>query len=79
MLIFRMVQRRMLDSSWFEQQDKVCLLSEVGRRNVAEQFSQRLEEQYQERSFRYWIYREALMLEREVLEMSEYESFKRRV
>lgn len=79
MLIFRMVQRRMLDSSWFEQQENVCLLSETGRRHVAEQFSQRLEEQYQDHTFRYWIYREALMLEREVLDMSEYESFKRRV
>lgn len=79
MLIFRMVQRRMLDDSWFVQQGSVCLLSEVGRRNVAEQFSLRLEEPYQGRSFRNWIYREALSLEREVLGVAEYESFKRRV
>ncbi|WP_228291515.1 CRISPR-associated endonuclease Cas1 [Thiothrix litoralis] len=79
MLIFRMVQRRMLDESWFEQHDNVCLLSETGRRHVAEQFSLRLEEQYQGRSFRNWIYREALGLEREVLGAGEYEAFKRRV
>ena len=79
MLIFRMVQRRMVDESWFDQHDNVCLLTEVGRRNVAEQFSQRLEEHYQGRSFRHWIYREALALEREVLGVEEYESFKRRV
>jgi len=79
MLIFRMVQRRMLDSSWFDQQEGVCLLTETGRRHIAEQFSLRLEEQYQDHTFRYWIYREALMLEREVLGVSEYESFKRRV
>lgn len=79
MLIFRMVQRRMVDETWFDQQDGVCLLSEVGRRNVAEQFALRLEEQYQGRTFRYWLYREALSLEREVLEMEDYESFKRRV
>lgn len=79
MLIFRMVQRRMLDDSWFDQQGSVCLLSEFGRRNVAEQFSLRLEEPYQGRSFRNWIYREALSLEREVLGVAEYESFKRRV
>lgn len=79
MLIFRMVQRRMVDSSWFDQKDNVCLLTETGRRHVAEQFSLRLEEQYQDHTFRYWIYREALMLEREVLGVSEYESFKRRV
>lgn len=79
MLIFRMVQRRMVDAGWFEQHDNVCLLSETGRRHVAEQFSLRLEEQYQGRSFRNWIYREALALEREVLGVAEYESFKRRV
>jgi CRISPR-associated protein Cas1 len=79
MLIFRMVQRRMLDNSWFEQHDNVCLLTETGKRHVAEQFSLRLEEQYQDRTFRNWIYREALALEREVLGVSEYEAFKRRV
>ena len=79
MLIFRMIQRRMVDKSWFNQHDNVCLLTEVGRRHVAEQFARRLEEQYQKRTFRYWIYREALALEREVLGVEEYESFKRRV
>lgn len=79
MLIFRMVQRRMVDDSWFDQQDGVCLLSETGRRHVAEQFALRLEEKYQERTFRYWVYREALALEREVLGVAEYEAFRRRV
>lgn len=79
MLIFRMVQRRMLDDSWFEQHDNVCLLSDTGRRQVAEQFALRLEEQYQGHTFRRWIYSEALALEREVLGVDEYESFKRRV
>lgn len=79
MLIFRMVQRRMVDESWFDQQEGVCLLSETGRRHVAEQFSLRLEAQYQGHSFRHWIYKEALALEREVLGVAEYESFRRRV
>lgn len=79
MLIFRLVQRRMLDASWFDQQEGVCLLTETGRKNVAEQFALRLEEDYQGHSLRYWIYKEALMLEREVLGVSEYEAFKRRV
>ncbi len=79
MLIFRMVQRRMPGDGWFEQHDNVCLLTETGRQHVAEQFSLRLEEQYQGRSFRHWIYREALALEREVLGVEEYTSFKRRV
>ncbi len=78
-LIFRMVGRKMLDVSWFEQHEGVCLLSETGRRNIAEQFSIRLEERYQDRSFREWIYREALAIERHLLGVAEYESFKRKV
>lgn len=79
MLIFRMVRRHMLADNWFNLQDGVCLLTETGRRHVAEQFSQRLEEPYAERTMREWVYREALVLERHVMEVAEYESFKRRV
>jgi CRISPR-associated protein Cas1 len=78
-LIFRMVGRRMLSDNWFEQQEGVCLLSETGRRHVAEQFATRLEETYQGRTYREWIYQEALGIERHILGMQEYESFKRRV
>ncbi len=56
----------------------ICLLTETGRRNVAEQFSIRLEEMNNSRSYREWIYREALNIERHILGVDEYESFKRR-
>jgi CRISPR-associated protein Cas1 len=79
MLIFRLVKRRMIHKNWFNQQDSVCLLSETGRKHIAEQFSIRLEEKYQGKSFREWIYREAIAIEREVLGVAEYESFKRRI
>jgi CRISP-associated protein Cas1 len=78
-VIFRLVRRNMLEEGWFEQHEGVCLLTETGRRHVAEQFSIRLEEDYQGRSFREWVYREALAIERHVLGVAEYESFKRRV
>jgi CRISPR-associated protein Cas1 len=78
-VIFRLVRRKMMDDGWFEHHEGVCLLTETGRRHVVEQFSVRLEEIYQERSFREWIYREAIGLERHVLGVAEYESFKRRV
>jgi CRISPR-associated protein Cas1 len=77
MLIFRMARRGMLAGNWFDQKDGVCLLTETGRRHVAEHFALRLEEQLGGRPYREWVYREALALEREVLEVSEYESFKR--
>ena len=79
MLIFRMARRRMLSDNWFDIHDGVCLLTETGRRHVAEQFSQRLEEEYTGRTFRDWVYREALALERHFMEVTDYESFKRRV
>jgi CRISP-associated protein Cas1 len=78
-VIFRLVRRNMLEEGWFEQHEGVCLLTETGRCHVAEQFSIRLEEDYQGRSFREWVYREALAIERHVLGVAEYESFKRRV
>jgi len=79
MLIFRMARRRMLADNWFDRQDGVCLLTETGRRHVSQQFSQRLEEIYSERTYREWIYREALGIERHVLGVEEYDAFKRRV
>lgn len=78
-LIFRLVRKKMLSDNWFEQHDGVCLLSETGRRHVTEQFSVRLEENYRDRSFREWIYREAILIERHLMGVAEYESFKRKV
>lgn len=78
-LIFRMVRRKMLSDHWFDQHQGVCLLTESGRRNVSEQFAIRLEEQYQGRSFREWVYREALAIERHLLGVAEYDAFKRKV
>jgi len=78
-LIFKLVRKKRLNDNWFDQKEGVCLLTETGRRNVAEQFSIRLEEQYEERSFREWLYREALNIERHLMGVAEYESFKKKV
>ena len=78
-LIFKMVRKRMIRSNWFKQEDGVCLLSETGRQQVASNFSIRLEEMLKGRTYREWIYREALNLERHVMGVAEYESFKRRI
>lgn len=78
MLIFRMARRRMLAENWFQQHHGVCLLTETGRRHVAEHYARRLEEVYSGRSYREWIYREALALERHALGVQEYVAFKRR-
>jgi CRISPR-associated protein Cas1 len=78
-LVFRMVRKKMIETNWFDQKPGVCLLTETGRRHVAEQFSVRLEETYRDRSFREWVYREALKIERHLLGVAEYESFTRKV
>ena len=77
-LIFKMVKKNMLNDNWFDQKEGVCLLTETGRRNVAEQFATRLEEQYQNHTYREWVYREALNLERHLMDIAEYTSFKKK-
>jgi CRISPR-associated protein Cas1 len=78
-LIFKLVRKNILAENWFDQKEGVCLLTETGRRNIAEQFSIRLEEEYDGRTFREWLYREALNIERHLMGVAEYESFKRRI
>lgn len=78
-LIFRMVRKKIVAGNWFEQHEGVCLLSETGRQHAAEQFAAKLEETYKDRTFREWIYREALGIERHIMGLAEYESFKRKV
>jgi len=68
----------MIKDNWFDQKDGVCLLTETGRRHVAEHFSTRLEEPFKKRAYREWIYREALNIERHIMGIAEYESFKRK-
>jgi CRISPR-associated protein Cas1 len=78
-LIISMTRRNMIKDNWFEQHDGICLLTETGRKHMAEQFSNRLEEKYGGKSFREWIYLDALGIERQAMGLSEYESFKRKV
>ncbi len=78
-LVFRFVRKGMMAPTWFDEKPGVCLLTETGRRHVVEAFARRLEESYRDRSYREWIYREALGIEREVLNVAEYAAFKRRV
>ena len=78
-LIFKLVRKAIMNDSWFTQQPGVCLLSETGRRHVAEHFSIKLEERLQGNAYREWIYKEALNIERHVMGMQEYDAFKRKV
>lgn len=78
-LIFRIARKGSIKDSWFTQHDRVCLLSETGRRHISEQFIRRLEKIWCGRSYREWIYREALNIERHLLGVEDYQPFQRRV
>lgn len=78
-LIFRMIRKSIIKDNWFQQHQGVCLLSETGRRHVAEHFSIKLEERLKGNSYREWIYKEALKIERHVMGIKEYDSFKRKI
>ncbi len=77
-LIFRFARKGSIKENWFRQHDRVCLLSETGRRHVSEKFIRRLEKKWHGRSYREWIYREAVNLERHVLGAAGYQPFQRR-
>jgi CRISPR-associated protein Cas1 len=79
MLIFRLYRKKMVHDNWFDQQEGVCLLTETGRKHIAEHFAIRLEEHYQDKTFREWVYREALSIERHIMDMAEYTAFRRKV
>ncbi len=66
-LIFKMIRKGILKDHWFDSHEGVCLLSETGRRHVAEHFSIKLEERLQGKTYRQWIYREVLNIERHVM------------
>ncbi len=78
-LIFKMVRKKIVQENWFDQKNGVCLLTETGRRNLAMYFATRLEEILKGKTYREWIYKEAVNIERHVMGVYEYESFKRRV
>ena len=70
-LIFQIVLRDELDDAWFQQDDGVCRLSELGRRQTLEKWvtrTKRIEDEY---SFKDLFRRQALSIERHVLRESE--------
>jgi len=77
-LIFRLVRRNEYTNEWFEQKEGVCLLTELGRTEVSKRFSDRLEEVLLGRSFRAWVYKEGLAIERHLLGMDTYKAFRRK-
>jgi len=76
-LILRMIRRRMTAENWFTQQHGVCLLSETGRRQAVEKYSAILEDHFRGHSYREWIYKECLAIERHVMDVAEYNAFRR--
>ena len=79
-LIFQIVLRDELDDAWFQQNDGVCRLSELGRRQTLEKWVTRTEtDKDDEYSIKLLFRCHALSLERHVLGLGQFEPFIKKV
>ena len=78
-LIFEVVLRDEIEDRWFHQEDGVCRLSESGRRATLERWVRKIEDRGASESFRELVRAEALAVERHVLGIATYKSWKRKV
>lgn len=74
--IFAMTRKDMVKDEWFEERDSVCLLTETGRRHIVERFAAALDQASENGiSLRARMRKEALKIQRHILDMEEYTSF----
>lgn len=79
-LIFDLILKGTNMENWFHQDEGVCRLSEVGRRETIERWNDRIERADGDRpSYRTLVRSEALAIERHVLGIAAYAPFVRRV
>jgi CRISPR-associated protein Cas1 len=78
-LIWKMVRREELQSSWFDSsQEGICMLNRDGRRAVVERFTTHIDDGGHEMSLRTMIRRECMALQRHLLGVEEYIAFRRK-
>lgn len=79
-LIFEIHGRETDTGAWFEQEEGVCRLSEVGRRRTLEMWVAKIEQAgARTGSLRQTIFEEVMKLERHVLGLAPYRPWRRRV
>ncbi len=75
--IFSMARKGSLRDEWFDELEGVCMLSEPGRRAVVEKFASVMDRPEADMTMRKTIRKEAIRLQRHVLDMEEYEAFRK--
>lgn len=80
-VIFEIILRSTNIGNWFVQDDCVCRLTEIGRKESLEIWTRKIESNAtnSERSFKKLIYADALSLERHLLEISKFRAWTRKV
>lgn len=79
-LIFEIHRRETDTSAWFEQEEGVCRLSEVGRRRTLEMWVAKIEQTgARTGSLKQTIFEEVMKLERHLLGIAPYRPWRRRV
>jgi CRISPR-associated protein Cas1 len=75
--IFAMVRKNMLADAWFDERAGVCMLTETGRRAVVERYAATVDSASSGESIRKSMHREALKLQRHVMDIEEYTAYRR--
>ncbi len=80
-LIFRLINRKELDQSDFDEQEGICLLTPKGREKMIESFRQDMDitRVGEMTGYRSVLLKEAYKIEAHLLEMEEYAPYRRRV
>ncbi|MCG5508759.1 CRISPR-associated endonuclease Cas1 [Ectothiorhodospira lacustris] len=79
-IIFEAVLRNQMKPDWFHQEEGVCRLAEKGRAETLQLWVRKTEERVQgECSFREIVRQEALAIERDLLGLSEYRPWRRKI
>ena len=78
-IIFEIILRELIEDAWFHQEEGVCRLSERGRAATLEMWVHKIEDRSSGSSFREIIQQEALAVERDILGISTYKPWRRKV
>jgi CRISPR-associated protein Cas1 len=77
-LIFKIFRKNILNENWFTKpEDNICLLSQIGRKNIIELYSTYIDKPIdkENNSYRLLMRKEALSLEKHLFEIEEFTSY----
>lgn len=76
-IIFRLIRKKEISDTWFQKEDNVCLLNAIGKKNIVQIFKDHTEkEDNNGKCLKDYMLIDALSLQRYILGIADYESFK---